>query len=192
MKSVLLVGVGGQGILLASKILISGLVSGGYNVKMSEIHGMSQRGGTVSTHVRFGREPIFSPVIPLQTADMIIGFEAMEAARFLDYLRPGGRILLSDQEIPTIPMLTGAAVYPKDIGRTLSAAADTVELPVLSLAAALGSEKSANMILLGAGVKLLGLDSIDWDEVIRASVKPEFVPLSIRALELGESEVQHG
>lgn len=192
MKSVLLVGVGGQGILLASKILISGLVSGGYNVKMSEIHGMSQRGGTVSTHVRFGREPIFSPVIPLQTADMIIGFEAMEAARFLDYLRPGGRILLSDQEIPTIPMLTGAAVYPKDIGRALSAVADTVELPVLSLAAALNSEKSANMILLGAGVKLLGLDSIGWDEVIRASVKPEFVPLSIRALELGESEVQNG
>ncbi len=189
MKSILLVGVGGQGTILASKILVSGLISNGYDVKMSEIHGMSQRGGVVSTHIRFGREPIFSPVVSHKAADMIVAFEKMEALRALDYLRPEGRVLLSDQEVLTSSMRTGSAAYPKDVTRILSAAADTIELPISSLAASLGSARAANLILLGAAIELLGLGFIAWSDVIHASVKKDFVALNLRALELGRSQV---
>lgn len=189
MKSILLVGVGGQGTILASKILVAGLVLNGYDVKMSEIHGMSQRGGVVSTHIRFGRDPIHSPIISLRTADMIVAFEKMEALRALDYLRPEGCVLTSDQEVLTSSMRTGSAVYPKDVTRTLCAAADTIELPVSSLAASLGSEKAANLIILGAAIELLDLRSINWSDVIRSTVKKEFVALNLSALELGRRQV---
>ena len=117
-KSVLLVGVGGQGTILASKLLTLGLLEAGYDVKMSEIHGMSQRGGSVSSQVRYG-ESVCSPVIELGGADMLVSFELMEALRWLEYLKPGGKVVVNDFKIPSMPVITGAAVYPDDILPTL-------------------------------------------------------------------------
>lgn len=188
MKNVLLVGVGGQGTILASKLLISGLVSGGYQVKMSEIHGMSQRGGAVSTHIRFGREPIYSPVIERGSADLLVAFEKLEAVRFLEYLRVGGQIVLSDQEILTSPMLAGMSDYPQCIEQTLSSVADTVCVPVQAMAASLGSLKFANVILLGVAIQLLGLENIDWSAVLKNNIRPEYVAQNISALHLGRKE----
>lgn len=188
LKNVLLVGVGGQGTILASKLLIAGLIADGYNVKMSEIHGMSQRGGAVSTHIRFGRENIWSPVVERGSADLLVAFEKLEAARFIEYLRVGGRIVLSDQEILTSPMLTGASAYPQHMERTLAAAADTICVPVQALASGLGGTKFANVILLGAAVKLLGLEDIAWDAVIKDNVRPEYAAPNIAALRLGMKE----
>lgn len=190
MNNVLLVGVGGQGIILSSKVLISGLATNGYNVKMSEIHGMSQRGGAVSTHIRFGREAVYSPVIPRGTADMIVAFERMEAMRFLEYLKPNGCVLLSDQEILTSPMLAGVSEYPKNISNVISATAKVIEVPALLLANSLGNEKVANTVLVGAALELLELAAIDWNSVIETCVKQPFVSLNMRALELGRNEVQ--
>lgn len=187
-KSILLVGVGGQGTILASKLLTVGLMQAGYDVKMSEIHGMSQRGGSVSSQVRYGSR-VLSPVIEKGGADILVSFELMEAMRWLDYLKPGGKVIVNQFRIPPMPVITGQAVYPDGILSALAAAADTVAIDAAGIARELGNARVMNIVLLGAIIKSMGLTAIDWQEIIRGQVKPAFVEINIRAIEKGMSLV---
>ena len=187
-KSILLVGVGGQGTILISKIIAAGLNEMGYDVKMSEIHGMSQRGGSVSSQVRFGKQ-VLSPVIELGGADLLVSFEKMEALRWLEYLRPEGKVVVNDYEIPSAPVLSGAAEYPAGILDELCARAFTIVVDAAAEAERLGGAKAMNVLLLGATIKLMGLESLDWEKIIRENVKPQFVELNLRALAFGQTLV---
>jgi indolepyruvate ferredoxin oxidoreductase beta subunit len=186
-KAILLVGVGGQGTILASKILSDGFVSAGYDVKMSEIHGMSQRGGSVSTQIRFGPE-VHSPIIGEGEAAVIVAFEKMEALRWLEYLRPGGRIIVNDHEIPSVPILMGAVKYPAGIIEELTAKADALVINAAHIAEGLGNAKAMNIVLLGAAVRAMegeGLGDIDWRAIMQKNIKPAFLELNLRAFEAG-------
>lgn len=183
-KSILLVGVGGQGTILASKLLTTGLMEAGYDVKMSEIHGMSQRGGSVSSQVRYG-DKVDSPVIELGGADILVSFERMEALRWLKYLKPDGKIVVNDYRIDSMPILSGKAEYPEDVIKILSTKVETKVIDAAKQAEALGNSKVMNVILLGAIIKSMGLEQIDWEKIIRDNVKPQFVDLNLKALEAG-------
>lgn len=183
-KSIILVGVGGQGTILASKILSEGLMNAGYDVKMSEIHGMSQRGGDVSTQVRFG-EKVYSPIVGKGQADVIVAFEKMEALRWIEYLKVGGKMVINDHEIPSVPILMGAASYPEGIIEELSTKCDTLVFKAAAIAEELGNGKAMNIVLLGALVKALNIEGIDWHETIRNNVKKGFEELNIKAFEEG-------
>ena len=184
-KSILLVGVGGQGTILASKILSEGLVRKGYDVKMSEIHGMSQRGGSVTTHVRFGSK-VSSPIVPAGEADVLVAFEKVEAVRWLNYLKKDGTLVVNDFEIYSLPVLTGAAVYPDGIIEKLMA--EVPKLKVLNagaMAEEIGNIKAQNVVLLGALVKAMGLESLDWESVIEELVPARLLELNIAAFKAG-------
>lgn len=185
-KSVLLVGVGGQGTILASKLLTLGLMEKGYDVKMSEIHGMSQRGGSVSSQVRYG-EQVQSPVIEKGGADVLIAFEKMEALRWILYLRPGCKVIVNDYEIPPMPVITGKAEYPEDLLEQLKALADTTVVNAAEEAVKLGNSRVMNIILLGMIIKAMGLEEIDWEKIIRENMKPQLVEINLKALALGRS-----
>lgn len=184
-KSILLVGVGGQGTILASKILSEGLVRKGYDVKMSEIHGMSQRGGSVTTHVRYGSK-VASPVVPEGEADVLVAFEKVEAARWLKYLKKGGTLVVNNFEIYSLPVLTGAAEYPEGVIEKLKAEVpNTKSFNAGEIAESLGNIKSQNVVLLGALVKAMGLEDLDWHAVLAETVPPKLLELNIRAFEAG-------
>lgn len=183
-KSILLVGVGGQGTILASKILTMGLMEAGYDVKMSEIHGMSQRGGSVSSQVRYG-EKVNSPVIEKGTADMIVSFEQMEALRNLDYLKEGGVLIINDEKIDSMSVITGKEVYPDDVLEEIESHAKATVLNATALAEELGNVKAANVILLGTIIKSMGLEDIDWESILKATIKPKFVDLNLKAIKVG-------
>lgn len=185
-KSVLLVGVGGQGTILAAKLLTLGLMQAGYDVKMSEIHGMSQRGGSVSSQVRYGAQ-VLSPVIERGGADVLVSFEKMEALRWLEYLKVDGKAVVSDHEIPPMPVLSGAVEYPEGICEALCTKADVLVIDAAEEAAKLGSAKAMNMVLLGAAIRLLELEEIDWTAIITENVKPQFAELNLKALEKGRA-----
>ncbi|MGI6734428.1 MAG: indolepyruvate oxidoreductase subunit beta [Anaerovoracaceae bacterium] len=187
-KNILLVGVGGQGTILASKILSDGLMEAGYDVKMSEIHGMSQRGGNVSTQVRFG-DKVFSPIIGRGEADLIVAFEKMEALRWIEYLKPDGKIVINDAEIPSVPIQMELASYPEGIIEELSQKATTYVFKATELAEELGNPKSMNMILLGALVKAIGLPQINWEEIIKRNIKPAFLDINLKAFQVGQAQV---
>ena len=185
-KNILLVGVGGQGTILVSKILSSGLIAAGYDVKMSEVHGMAQRGGSVSTQIRFGKK-VYSPIIGLGEADVLVSFEQMEALRALAFLRPDGKVVVNDYCMPSAPILAGDAEYPEGIIEEISSHAETKALKAAEIATNLGNAKAMNVVLFGALVKAMGLDKlgIDWEEQVRLNVKPKFVDLNIKALHAG-------
>jgi indolepyruvate ferredoxin oxidoreductase beta subunit len=184
-KSIMIVGVGGQGSLLASKLLGRLLVDEGYDVKVSEVHGMSQRGGSVVTYIRYG-EHVYSPVILDGEADYIVSFEKLEAARYAACLAPGGRIITNTQEIDPMPVIIGRAAYPAEILSELTAKDIAVdELDALSLAESAGSAKAVNIVLLGRLAHYLEIPQEKWLDAIRASVKPAFVDQNLRAFELG-------
>ena len=184
-KNILLVGVGGQGTILASKILTSGLMKAGYDVKMSEIHGMSQRGGSVSTQVRYG-EKVYSPIVGKGSADVIVAFEEMEALRWLDHLKIGGTMVINDHQIQPVPVNLGAAEYPEGIIEHLSTICDVKAFKAAEIATELGNPKAMNIVLLGALVKSMGgLDEIDWDAEIEANVKAKFIDLNKKAFHAG-------
>jgi len=188
-KSILLVGVGGQGTILASKLLTTGLMGKGYDVKMSEIHGMAQRGGSVSSQVRYGVK-VYSPVIELGDADILVSFEKMEALRWLEYLKPAGGVIVNDVEINSTPILTGEAEYPKDAIREI----EKCGVPVLVInatacAEALGNPKVMNVVLLGATVGRMGLLDIDWEKVIRENVPSKLADMNVQAFRKGIEEV---
>jgi indolepyruvate ferredoxin oxidoreductase beta subunit len=183
-KNILLVGVGGQGTILASKILSEALVSAGYDVKMSEVHGMSQRGGNVSTQIRYGGK-VYSPIIGVGETDVIVAFEKMEALRWIGYLKPDGRIVVNDFEIPSAPILMGDAPYPEGIIEALGAVADVLVVKAAEIAEALGNARVMNIVLLGALVKALGVEDVDWQSNINANVKAGFEEINYKAFKAG-------
>lgn len=190
-KNILLSGVGGQGTITAAKMLTFGLMEAGYDVKMSEIHGMSQRGGDVVSQVRYSKEKVFSPVIEKGTADIIVSFEEMEALRTLDYLKPDGAVVVNTEKIPSMTVLTGAEEYAEDVIDEIKKAADRVHtMDATKMAGELGNVKAANVILLGALVKLMGLDDIDWEDIIRKNVKEKFIDLNLKAFKVGADAVK--
>lgn len=187
-KSILLVGVGGQGTILASKILSEGLMKSGYDVKMSEIHGMSQRGGSVSTHVRFG-EKVYSPVVNPGEADILVSFEKVEAVRWLSYLKPGGSLVVNDYEIHPLTVLTGAAVYPAGVIEKLKAAVPNCKIiDAARIAEGLGNIKAQNVVLLGALVKAMQLTEVDWVAVLKELIPAKLCELNIKAFEIGQNQ----
>lgn len=187
-KSILLVGVGGQGTILASKILTQGLIENGYDVKMSEVHGMSQRSGSVSTQVRFGTK-VYSPIIGEGTADILVSFDEMEAARYAHFLKKDGKAVVNTYRIPSMPILTGTRDYPDDIIGMLRQRVSTMALDATGIAEKVGNPKSANVVLLGALVKAMGLTDIDWDPIIAKTVKPAFIDVNRKAFAAGMAAV---
>ncbi len=183
--NVMIVGVGGQGSLLASKLLGKLLVSENYDVKVSEVHGMSQRGGSVVTYVRFG-DKVYSPIIEDGEADFIVSFEKLEAARWASCLAEGGKIIVNTQRIDPMPVITGAAVYPDGILDELKAKDITVDdIDALSLAESAGSAKAVNIVLMGRLAKYFDIPYDKWIAAIETTVAPKFVDLNKKAFELG-------
>ncbi len=185
MKSVMIVGVGGQGTLLASRVLGRVMLDAGYDVKVSEVHGMSQRGGSVVTYVRWG-EKVESPVINEGEADVLLAFEQLEAARFLPYLKKGGVVVTNTQQIDPMPVITGAAVYPENlITKIEEKGVRLTALDALALAQEAGSQKAVNVVLIGAMASSLDIPEELWLDAIEKTVPPKFLEMNKRAFALG-------
>ena len=184
-KNVMIVGVGGQGSLLASKLLGRLLLSKGYDIKVSEVHGMSQRGGSVVTYVRFG-EKVYSPVIDKGEADFIVSFELLEAARWTEFLKPGGKIIVNTQQINPMPVIIGAAEYPSELAAKMVAAGiDLDAVDALSLAEQAGSSKAVNLVLMGKLSKYFDIPQEEWMTAIEQSVPAKFLEMNKKAFALG-------
>ena len=184
-KSIMLVGVGGQGTILASKLLTIGLMEAGYDVKMSEIHGMSQRGGSVSSQVRYSKDQVYSPVIEIGGADMIVSFEKVEALRYLKYLKEGGTIVANNYKMESVATITGKAEYKvEEVDKKLKELNAKV-INAADKATELGNAKVMNIILLGTVIKGMHLEDIDWEQIIKDNVKEKFVDINIKALHEG-------
>lgn len=175
---------GGQGTILASKILTQGLLSNGFDVKMSEIHGMSQRGGSVSAQVRYGRK-VYSPIISEGEADILVSFEEMETYRWLQFLKPQGKVILNDYRLLSAPILSGQSDYPEGLKEEIRQKTDAVIINAADIALQMGVPKAMNIIMLGASIKAMGLDSIDWTRMISENVRPQFLDSSLAALRKG-------
>ena len=189
-KSALLVGVGGQGAILTAKVLVNGLMEAGYDVKMSEVHGMSQRGGSVSTQVHWG-EQVNSPVIGKGAADIIVAFEKMEAVRYADYLKPDGVAVINDYEIASSSIAAGLCTYPQGCLEAMEANYRCHVLKAGEIAAGLGNPKCMNLVLFGGMVRALGMeDVVDWEAVISKTVPEKFRELNLRAYRAGYEAVQ--
>lgn len=187
-KNILLVGVGGQGTILASKILSYALLEAGYDVKMSEVHGMAQRGGSVTTQIRFGKK-VYAPIIGKGEADIIVSFEKMEAVRWIEFLKPDGKIVVNDYEIPSAPVLIGKAEYPEGVLETLKENVDTTIFKAADIAKQLGNIKTMNIVLLGALVKAMGIVDLDWNAAIKSNVKEQLVDININAFNQGMAQI---
>ena len=184
-KNVMIVGVGGQGSLLASKLLGRLLLGKGYDIKVSEVHGMSQRGGSVVTYVRFG-DKVYSPVIDKGEADYIVSFELLEAARWTEFLKPGGKLITNTQQINPMPVIIGAAEYPQDLlDKMAQAGIDVDAMDALSLAEQAGSPKAVNLVLMGRLAKYFDIPEAEWQAAIEASVPPKFLEMNKKAFALG-------
>lgn len=181
---ILIVGVGGQGTLLASRVLGKYALEKGFDVKLSEVHGMAQRGGSVMTYVRIG-EKIASPLIDEGCADFILAFEKLEALRYAHYLKEGGSILFSTQEIMPMPVVTGAAEYPQGIENRLTG----IGIDALTLALQAGNAKAANSVMLGALCKKLDLDRAAFENALLESIPQKTVEMNKKAFELGYAAV---
>lgn len=185
--NILIVGVGGQGTLLASVLLGNLALNKGYDVKLSEVHGMAQRGGSVVTHVKIAKDHVNSPLIELGDADMIIAFEELEAYRWLPYLKKDGVMYVNTQQIMPMPVILKQADYPEHIIDTLEKRASSVKaFDALKIAEECGSVKAVNVVLLGAASKALPFDDKEWLEVIEKYVKPKFVELNKKAFAMGQ------
>ena len=184
-KNIMIVGVGGQGSLLASKLLGRLLLTKGYDIKVSEVHGMSQRGGSVVTYVRFG-EKVYSPVIDKGEADYIVSFELLEAARGTEYLRPDGRIVTNTQQVNPMPVIIGAAQYPEDLAAKIQAEGINVDaIDALKLAEEAGSSKAVNIVLMGHLSRNFDFTLDEWMDAIEKSVPAKFLELNKKAFLLG-------
>lgn len=184
-KSIMIVGVGGQGTLLASRIIGNVAIASGFDVKVSEVHGMSQRGGSVVTYVRYG-EGVASPIIGLGGADTILAFEELEALRYASHLKEGGRLIVNTQNIAPMPVITGQAKYPTGILEKLSAMPLSVtSVDALSLAAKAGSTKAVNVVLIGVLAKSSEIPKETWIKAIEDTVPEKFLELNKNAFEEG-------
>ncbi len=186
-KSIMIVGVGGQGSLLASRLLGSVLLDSGFDVKVSEVHGMSQRGGSVVTYVKYG-DKVYSPIIEKGEADIVVSFEMLEAARSLPFLKKGGLLVTSTQQIDPMPVITGAAAYPEELAEKIKAAgAEIVTADALSLAEQAGSAKASNVVLMGVLSKYMDFPAELWQNALEKCVKPQFLDMNKNAFELGKN-----
>lgn len=184
-KNILIVGVGGQGTLLASKVMGKVFLDGGYDVKVSEVHGMSQRGGSVVTYVRYGDE-VCSTLIDKGEADILLSFEALEAARWLPYLKKDGVVITNTQQMNPMSVVMGKAQYPDDIiGKIKATGVKLVEADALSLAEEAGSARSVNVVLIGLAAKHIGLDKQIWLDAVRSTVPQKTVEVNTAAFEKG-------
>ena len=184
-KNILIVGVGGQGTLLASKVMGKVSLDSGYDVKVSEVHGMSQRGGSVVTYVRYGDE-VYSTLIDKGEADILLSFESLEAARWLPYLKKDGVVITNTQRLNPMSVVMGKATYPDDILEKIKAAGvNPVEADALALAEEAGSAKSVNVVLLGIAAKHIGLDKLLWLDAVKSTVPPKTVDMNVAAFEKG-------
>ncbi len=188
-KNIMIVGVGGQGSLLASKLLGHVAMQAGYDVKVSEVHGMSQRGGSVVTYVKYSDDKVWSPVINEGEADLIISFEMLEAARWVSFLKKEGTIVVNNQEIAPMPVITGAAVYPEKIAEKLKkAGVNLMVVDALSLAEEAGSAKATNVVLMGAVANHMEFPEEMWQNAIAECVPPKFLELNHKAFALGRNQ----
>ena len=186
-KNIVIVGVGGQGSLLASKLLGRILLDAGYDVKVSEVHGMSQRGGSVVTYVRFGKK-VYSPIVDKGEADFIVSFEQLEAARYAEYLKPDGRIVVNTQTIDPMPVITGAAQYPENlIEKMKNAGINVDEMDCLTLAEQAGTSKAVNLVLMGRLSKYFDFPESEWLTAIEKSVPEKFLEINKKAFKLGRA-----
>ncbi len=186
-KNIMIVGVGGQGSLLASKLLGRLLLTRGYDIKVSEVHGMSQRGGSVVTYVRFG-DKVYSPIIDKGQADYIVSFELLEAARWTEYLKPDGKIIVNTQQINPMPVIIGAAEYPENLVEKMTAAGIQVDaFDALSLAEQAGSAKAVNIVLMGHLSRNFDFTEAEWLEAIAQSVPAKFLELNQKAFQMGRN-----
>ena len=186
-KSIMIVGVGGQGTLLASRVLGHLFMDAGYDVKVSEVHGMSQRGGSVVTYVRFG-DCVASPIIDEGQADYIISFELLEAARYLPYLKEGGKLISNSQQMDPMPVITGATTYPENIGDRIAAlGVDADIFDALTLARAAGSAKAVNIVLLGRFSRYFDFSAEAWDAALRDVIPAKFLAMNLKAFESGST-----
>jgi indolepyruvate ferredoxin oxidoreductase, beta subunit len=184
-KNLLLVGVGGQGTILVSKILSQGLIAEGYDVKMSEIHGMAQRGGSVTTQIRFG-EKVYSPSIGEGEADVMIAFEKIEAARYLNQLKKGGKLIVNDVEMYPLPVLAGKEKYPDGVIEALEKEVENIKvINARKVAEDLGEVKAQNIVMLGCLVKALELENIDWIKLIKENLPERVHEVNIEAFKSG-------
>ena len=181
---IMIVGVGGQGTLLASRILGNAVINEGYDVKLSEVHGMSQRGGSVVTYVKYG-EKVFSPIIGEGEADIVLAFELLEAYRALPYLKRGGKMIVNDQRINPMPVITGAAKYPEDILGKLSENVDLTHVDALSIADKAGNIKAVNVVLIGIMAKNTSIPYDVWIKTIKETVPPKFLEVNLKAFDSG-------
>ena len=189
-KNIMIVGVGGQGTLLASKLLGKLLLTRGYDVKVSEVHGMSQRGGSVVTYVRWGSK-VYSPVIDKGEADCILSFELLEAARWAEYLKKDGVILTNTQKIAPMTVITGAAEYPEKLEEKIAALGVKLDaFDALSLAEQAGTSKAVNLVLLGRLSEYFDFSEEEWMEAIEKSVPAKFLVMNKKAFLLGKESIK--
>ena len=183
--NIMIVGVGGQGSLLASRLIGNLLVNEGYDVKVSEVHGMSQRGGSVVTYVRFG-DKVYSPVIDEGEADFIVSFELLEAARWMKFLAPGGKIITNTQQIDPMPVITGAAEYPAELAEKIEQAGAGIDaFDALKSANEAGSSKAVNIVLMGRLSTYFDIGEDAWQKALTETVPSKFLELNRKAFELG-------
>ena len=187
-KQIMIVGVGGQGTLLASRILGNTVINEGYDVKVSEVHGMSQRGGSVVTYVKYG-EKVYSPIVEKGEADVILAFEMLEAYRALPYLSENGTMIANSQNIDPMPVITGAATYPENIAEKISSKGNLVCVDALKLAEEAGNIKAVNVVLIGVMAKNSDIPYENWVKTIKETVPPKFLEVNLKAFDLGYQSV---
>lgn len=183
-RNIMIVGVGGQGTLLTSRILGGLALEAGFDVKLSEVHGMAQRGGSVVTYVRYG-EQVAEPIVEEGCADVIISFERLEALRYVHYLKKGGVLIVNDQRIDPMPVVIGAAQYPENILEELSEEFTVYSVDAMEEAKKLGNPKTFNIIVLGVAAQHMEFDKEQWMKVIERTVPPKTVELNKKAFEAG-------
>ena len=188
-KNILIVGVGGQGAILISKILTNGLLAAGYDLKQSEVHGMAQRGGSVSTQVRYG-EKVYGPVFGKGEADIMIALEKMEALRYAEYLKPEGLAVINDYEQDSLTTSCGLEDYPEGCLEAMKEKFRVLSLKAGEIAVSLGSARCMNVVLFGALADSLDAPGADWEKAVRESVPPKFLELNLKAFEAGREAVK--
>lgn len=185
-RNILIVGVGGQGTLLTSRIIAQVAVQLGYDVKVSEVHGMAQRGGSVVSQVRYG-EKIYSPIIRKGDADVLMAFEKLEAARWLDYLKPGGKVIINNDRVDPLPVMTGKAKYPVDIEhRIAQLVPDTTIVDATSIALECGNVKAANVVMVGILAGAMGMPAEEVEKAITSMVPAKALEVNLKAFQEGE------
>ncbi|MBR5375962.1 MAG: indolepyruvate oxidoreductase subunit beta [Lachnospiraceae bacterium] len=183
-KNIMIVGVGGQGTLLTSRILGALMSEAGYDVKISEVHGMAQRGGSVVTYVRYGKN-VHEPIVEEGQADVLIAFERLEAARYAHFLKKDGVLILNDERIDPMPVVTGAAKYPENIKEELSEKYTVYSVDAMAEAKKIGNQKVFNLVVLGMAARHMDFSKEQWMKVIESRVPPKTIDINKRAFEAG-------